>query len=238
MRNFDIFVAYAKLDEFGDRAKDCLSAFELQKAERFETPRRQQEYLAGRVLLRSLLERFTGRSRGSHQIVVADNGKPVCVEGPAISIAHSGDTVVCAVTGDGAIGIDIELPPCPRDAGKIADRFFAEEEAAWIAEDPDERFLVLWVIKEAWLKAMGSGISGGLDSLRCTILPPDIVACPRGDQTTNLSIYSCNGAFIGLATTVAPHQSVISYRWAQRANDLVGDSTWRRMAATRECTPG
>jgi phosphopantetheinyl transferase len=236
MRKFDIFVACAKLDEFGGRAKDCLSASELQRAARFETPRRQQEFLAGRVLLRSLLERFTGRGRGSHQIVVADNGKPICVEGPAISIAHSGDTVVCAVTGDGALGIDIELPPCPREAGKIAERFFAEEEAAWIAEGPDERFLMLWVIKEAWLKATGRGISGGLDSLHCSILPPDIAARHRANQTANLSVYLRNGAFIGLATTATLHESVISYRWAQRANILVGDSSWRRIAATRKST--
>ena len=188
--------------------------------------------------MRGLLERVTGSCRGSHRIVTADNGKPVCVEGPAISIAHSGDTIVCAVVGNGAIGIDIETPPRPRDARRIAERFFAEEEAAWVAEDPDERFLMLWVIKEAWLKATGSGISGGLDSLQCTVMPPDIAARARGNQTANLSIYKRKRAFIGLATTVTPHHSVISYRWAQRANDFVDDPTWRRVAATTKSASG
>ncbi len=195
-------------------------------------PRRRHEYLGARVLLRRLLERLTGRAGGSHQIVTVDSGKPVCVDGPAVSIAHAGDTIVCAATRDGAIGIDVELPPRPRDAEKIAERFFAEEEAAWIAEDPDERFLMLWAIKEAWLKATGSGITGGLDSLRCTIRPPDILARVRGDETAELSVYKRQSAFVGLATTVTPHESVIAYRWVSRANDLVEDSTLRRVAAT------
>ena len=232
-----IVVAHGKLGDLGGSAKDCLSSSELKRAERFRMARRRQEYLGGRVLLRCLLEKFTGRGRGSHEIVTIDNGKPVCVEGPAISIAHSDDEIVCATASDGAIGIDVELPPRPRDAEKIAERFFAEEEAAWIAEDPDERFLMLWVIKEAWLKATGSGITGGLDSLRCTVRPPDIEARVRGDQAANLSVYKRQSAFVGLATTVTPHESVSAYRWVPRTNGLVNDSTLRCVAATRNGAP-
>ena len=232
-----IIVAHAKIEDLEGSAKNCLSVSELRRAEGFRLPRRRQEFLGGRVLLRCLLERLTGRACSSHEIVTAANGKPVCVEGPAISIAHSDDTIVCATTGDGAIGIDVELPPGPRDAGKIAERFFAEEEAAWIAEDPDERFLMLWVIKEAWLKATGSGIPGGLDSLRCAVRPPDIEARVRGDQAARLSVYRRRNAFIGLATTVTSHESLTAYRWAPRADELVDDATLRRVAATPTRAP-
>ena len=232
MQTSRILVAHAKLDDFGESARDGLPESEVRHAGQFRMPRRQQEFIGGRVLLRTLLEQFTGRAPGSHQIVTTDNGKPLCVDGPAISIAHSDDTVVCAVAGDGEIGIDVELPTRPRDAVKIAGRFFTEEEAAWIIEDPDERFLTLWVIKEAWLKATGAGISGGLDSLQCTVIPPDIAARVPGDQAACLSIYRLERAFVGLATTSTPHESVIAYRWAPQANGLVDDSTLQLVAAT------
>ncbi len=232
MRKSDILVARAKLEDLGERSRDSLPESELRRAEQFKLPRRRREYFGGRILLRSLLERFTGRAGSSHQIVTSDNGKPLCVEGPAVSIAHSADTIVCAVSGEGAIGIDVELPPRPRDAEKIARRFFSEEEAAWIAKDPDERFLMLWVIKEAWLKATGSGIAGGLDSLQCTVVPPGITARVREDRAANLGIFKSQSAFIGLATTVAPHESVNAYRWVPRASNLVEDSTLRLVAAT------
>ena len=232
MQTPGIFVAHARLDDFGDNARDGLPESETKRAEQFRMPRRRQEYVGGRVLLRTLLEKFTGRARDSHKILTTDSGKPYCVDGPAVSIAHSDDTVVCAVAVDGEIGIDVELPTRPRDAAKIARRFFTEEEATWIVEDPDTRFLTLWVIKEAWLKATGAGIAGGLDSLQCTVTPPEIAARVPGEQTANLSIYRLHRAYVGLATTSISHESVITYRWASRANGLVNDSTLQLVAAT------
>ncbi len=35
---------------------------------------------------------------------------------------------------------------------------------------------MLWVLKEAYLKALGSGLAGGLSSLECRIEPPAVVA--------------------------------------------------------------
>ena len=230
MRRSEIFIAHAKLDDFAESARVDLPVSEVERAEQFRMPRRRQEFLGGRILLRRLLARVTGRS--SHEIVTADSGKPFCVDGPAISIAHSADTVVCAVTDDGETGIDVELPTRPRDAAKIARRFFTDEEAKWIAEDPDDRFLTLWVIKEAWLKATGDGIPGGLDSLQCTVTPPGILARVHGDVGANLSVYRLENAFVGLATTSTPHESVITYRWDPQANDLIDDSALRLIAAT------
>ncbi|MDJ0907180.1 MAG: 4'-phosphopantetheinyl transferase superfamily protein [Woeseiaceae bacterium] len=228
----EIFLACAKLDDFGEIATECLSASEWWQAGQFRLPRRQQEYVGGRFLLRSVLTKLTGSGRSSHEILTGANGKPFCAGGPAVSIAHSADTIVCAATADGEIGIDVELPPRPRDAARIAKRFFNAEEAEWIAEDPDERFLALWVIKEAWLKATGVGIPGGLDSIQCTVLPPDIAVRVRGSEAPRLGFYRRRQAFIGLATTMTPQESVLAFRWAPQANDLVDDPELQRVAAT------
>ena len=73
------------------------------------------------------------------------------------------------------MGVDVETGHA-RATQDIAERFFTPAEVRWLAEDSAPRFRLLWVLKEAYLKAVGVGITGGLDSLDCRIEPPLIVA--------------------------------------------------------------
>jgi len=228
----DILVAHALLGDLPVDPDSDLSVSELRRADQFKLASRREEFMAGRFLLRKLLEHHTGQDRASHEIITTEKGKPVCVGGPGISISHSEQHVFCALVGDGEIGIDVEVPPQPRDAGKIASRFFSEQEAAWVARDPDERFLMLWVIKEAWLKATGLGLSGGLDSLECAILPPKITARLTDNVPAYLSVFRQGATFVGLATTTAMHRSVKALRWSSRANRLVAGAKLQSVAST------
>ena len=70
------------------------------------------------------------------------------------------------------IGIDVEAldkrVPMP-----VARRYFSEREVAALhalaPEDQPRRFLRLWTLKEAYLKAVGEGLAGGLDSMTFTL---------------------------------------------------------------------
>ncbi len=88
---------------------------------------------------------------------VGRSGKPFA-EGLHFSLSHSGRFAVCAV-GDCEIGADIEAPR--ENILPLAKRFFTEEEYAKIAaaENPEEDFCALWVIKEACIKCSGAGLS-------------------------------------------------------------------------------
>jgi 4'-phosphopantetheinyl transferase len=176
--------------------------------------RRRAEYLAGRALLRYALERYTQRPAASFRIVVAAEGRPECVDGPKISLAHSGNVVVCAVTECDAVGVDVETRG-PRSAiGGIAERYFTPAEAEWVAVDPDARFRMLWVLKEAYLKALGVGLKGGLARLECRIEPPRIVAHASGGAVPQLALWRGPDCDIGVAALGARSLTVVAQRWA------------------------
>jgi phosphopantetheinyl transferase len=213
MARCPVIVAFTSLHELSATEIASLSRSELVRADEFKSSHRRQEYLCARALLRNILQHFTGEPASSHELTTDDKGKPVCTHGPAISIAHSGDFVVCAATDHGQIGVDIEVPGHRRDVSGIANRFYAADEVEWLAEQPEDRFYMLWVLKEAWLKAKGTGIAGGLSRLRCFVTPPDIEARISDDSTPALSLHAIEGALIGVATTSGLQGNLTIDRW-------------------------
>jgi 4'-phosphopantetheinyl transferase len=162
-------------------------------------PRRRAEYLAGRALLRFALERSTGRSARSLRVTVRPDGKPECAGGPAISVSHSGALVACATAPGGEIGIDVQQPVEGRSTDALARRHYRAAEIDWLRSAPDGAFYMLWALKEAYLKALGCGVFGGLDRLECRVVPPRIDA--RADVPAHLALYSAGDAFVGIAVT-------------------------------------
>ncbi len=195
-------------------------------------PRRRAECLAGRAVLRHALEQFTGRSGASHELCATPEGKPECVSGPAISLSHSGDIVVCAVAGGGSIGIDVETRRPRAPAMELAAQYFSRFETSWIEGDPDQRFQMLWVLKEAYLKALGVGLAGGLGSLECRIEPPSIEARVTGGAAApNLGLYSGRGCYVGVAWLGEPRHTIRVASWLPSgAVDTLGP--FDRIAAT------
>jgi len=78
------------------------------------------------------------------------------------SVSHSGDCMLLAVACDGRVGIDIERLRQGVRAENLARRFFSEREGEGffsLALDAREMaFFRTWVCKEAYLKAVGSGV--------------------------------------------------------------------------------
>ncbi|MGN6601369.1 MAG: 4'-phosphopantetheinyl transferase family protein [Ginsengibacter sp.] len=92
------------------------------------------------------------------------NRKPYIEHGPAFNISHSGDLVVVAFDQT-AVGIDIELIE-----NSISDEIFeylTAEEIAYInmASVTSKAFFHIWSRKEAYLKAIGDGIIGGISHI-------------------------------------------------------------------------
>jgi 4'-phosphopantetheinyl transferase len=83
----------------------------------------------------------------------------------SFSVSHSGSYAVIALAADGArVGVDVEeIRPRSRIDGLAARVLNDEEHAAWSTVG-DEReqlraFLAVWTAKEAYLKALGIGIT-------------------------------------------------------------------------------
>jgi len=161
------------------RARDSLSAEELERAERMVSTDLRRRFLARRSMARQLLARETGEDPAG---LVLERRCERCGEPHPASPLGGGDGGVwwSASSSDGLaavaiagcrVGLDIERQGERPLWERIARRFFSEDEHRAVAGSPS-RFLELWTLKEAYLKALGLGLPGGLRSLECTGLAP------------------------------------------------------------------
>jgi len=96
------------------------------------------------------------------------HGRPYLtgISGVDANWSHSGELLLVAFGHGIRIGVDIELLRPRVNALALASRFFAPSETAQLQALPEEvreqAFIHLWCAKEAVLKALGRGISYGL----------------------------------------------------------------------------
>jgi 4'-phosphopantetheinyl transferase len=116
---------------------------------------------------------------GALPLILGAHGKPTLTEdvarGLAFNLAHSGAWAVLAITRGARIGVDIERERPLVDAGRLARRILnAPETRSYRARDQRGReagLLAAWVRKEAVLKALGTGVSGGPRSIETGVDP-------------------------------------------------------------------
>ena len=102
-------------------------------------------------------------------------GKPYLRDYPFyFNLSHSGEYVFCVIS-DREVGVDIQQFG-PVDEGRIAGRFFTEEERLALADCTDSMeqrklFYQIWVRKEAYGKLTGEGIVATLGE---SMLPTDV----------------------------------------------------------------
>lgn len=160
-------LALACIDLASPAAEQLIAGFatgaDCKAAQRYRFAHRRRQLLAGRALLRRLLEQEVGWPRQVCEIAYDANGRPAVFArnrsyGIDASITHSRDRVACAITVYGALGIDVELRATERATNLIAAAFFNAREQQIIAKNGNAAFYRLWTLREAMLKALGEGI--------------------------------------------------------------------------------
>lgn len=127
--------------------------------------------LLGALLLQHAL-RLRDDGSAAAAIALTREGKPYLPDHPEVhfNISHAGRWVVCAVSPH-EVGIDVEQ--CRDNNLAIARRFFQpDEHAALLAQEPHRQqafFYRLWTAKEAYLKALGTGLQKDLASFTVNI---------------------------------------------------------------------
>jgi len=148
-----------------------LTEAERARAARFLMPGDRRRFAAARSLMRRLLQDIAGVPAGEWDFAIGDHGKPLICRPEqgrsiGINISHAEGMVACAAAPDSVIGVDLEwfgrvVEP------RIADRRFAAAEAAALRAVPADRrreaFLQIWTVKEAYVKALGGGLTIALD---------------------------------------------------------------------------
>jgi 4'-phosphopantetheinyl transferase len=150
-----------------------LDEHERQRSTAFHFEMDRRDFIAAHALLRSMLTCYGNLPVHSWSFLIDANGKPIinpklgCDE-LLFSLSHTRGLVAVAVASRGVIGIDVErMDPAKTDPG-VAEEYFAPTELQMLqGAPPTERtayFFRLWTLKEAYIKAIGTGLSASLKS--------------------------------------------------------------------------
>ena len=156
-----------RINEGASHLLALLSPAEKARRLRFRYAADQQRFMVGRALTRLAIASQLSCLPQEIGIVITTSGKPELDPNPAtltFSISHSGDLVVLALVAEGTVGVDVE-----RIAPEVAPDLMMPLvcsllESNGINSLPShkqqvERFLSLWTLKEAYLKATGVGLA-------------------------------------------------------------------------------
>jgi len=152
-----------------------LSDEELVRADRFLFERDRNLYTAAHALLHALLVPV-----GAPAARFRENkwGKPeIDAQGDMLrfNLTHTRGLVACAMTMVDDLGVDAESSDRRVDFVALARKFFAPSEAEYVSSlpqvDQGPAFLRLWTLKEAFIKAVGKGLSTALAKFSFTLEP-------------------------------------------------------------------
>ena len=171
------------------RLEWVLSPEERTHAARFRFDHLRGSFIVARATLRALLGAYLRVPPAAIRFRSGPRGKlaldPQC--GLQFNLSHSHGLASYAFTLGCEIGIDVERIRPLADCESVARRFFHAGEVADLLSLPDaERlraFFLCWTRKEAYIKAIGTGLATSLDRCRVTFLPsqPPAIAHMTGD---------------------------------------------------------
>ncbi len=161
-----------------------LDGAEQRRAGRFYRDRDRQQFILGRGGLRWLLGQYLQEPPAQLTFTYGPQGKPaLTVPSLAFNLAHSGDWLLFAVTRRATVGVDIEVSRDRPRLEALIQRCLTPQEQATLPPEPAmrlERFLAYWTLKEAYLKALGSGLHHPMAAVEITWGHP-----PRLSQPTD-----------------------------------------------------
>lgn len=165
-------------DDVFARCLSWLSRDEIARAERFYFEQHRRTFVLGRGVLRAILASYLRTEATELQFSYGPHGKPALSDASCplrFNASHSGDLAAYAFTAGCEIGVDVEEHRPMRDLERIARRFFSPEEAAEVLAlsevEKTAGFYNCWTRKEAYVKAVGGGLSIPLSSFRVSLCP-------------------------------------------------------------------
>ncbi|MDJ0846653.1 4'-phosphopantetheinyl transferase family protein [Crocosphaera sp.] len=198
-----------------------LNAAEKNKAQRFRFEKHQKRFTIARSSLKRILSLYLSITPQKVEFKYNDYGKPQLLEqinkiDLQFNVSHSENIAIYGITCHYLIGVDVEyIRPMP-EAESLAKRFFSQNEFEHISrlspEEKNREFFKLWTAKEAYLKAIGQGIGGGLEKVEiATDEPVRFVNLPETHQINyKLSYLNPHPNYLG-AIAVENNQQIYHY---------------------------
>lgn len=165
------------------RMQMLLSPAERAQAARFVFERDRRTFILSHGALRQILGWFCGVDPAALCFRDEARGKPYLVDAPAglqFNLSHCEGVCLVGVVRGPAIGVDVERLRALDDMDQLAKQCFSAAEQRELEALPEplryEAFFNAWTRKEAFIKALGDGLSYPLDRFDVTLAPG---AAPR-----------------------------------------------------------
>ena len=193
-----------------------LSDEERRRADRYDFDRDRRRFIVARARLRQLLALRLMTRPEAVELVYRAHGKPALAHGSndrdwRFSVSHCDEIAVYAFSQGREVGIDIEAIREVRDADAIVSQFFSRcEQEAYRALDPGAKrlgFFNCWTRKEAFLKALGHGLSHPLDCFDVSLAPGEpagilrVKNTPGCDSGWSLESFTPSPGFVAAVVT-------------------------------------
>lgn len=178
------------------RWEALLSEAERGRAQRFHFDRDRNRYIVSHGILRRLLGYYVGVAPDRIRFETETGGKPSlarehAASGLRFNLSHADGWALYGLTKGRRIGVDLERHRRPVDARAIAQRHFAAAEWEALRTLPEAElaraFFACWTRKEAYLKALGSGLGYPLGRFEVTTSPAAAPAIVRDDGDPDAS---------------------------------------------------
>lgn len=179
--------------------REGFSVYRRERLSGAKSDRARQQGIGAELLLLEALRREGRGLRLPPDIDKDPGGKPFLrFPGLYFSLAHSESLSVCAIA-DSPLGVDVQKRRKMNPA--LVRRFFSQSEQRFLldGEREDDAFSMIWSLKEAFLKADGSGLRRPLSSF-CVVpdaegeLPPGFWHEHKGDFHIALFLPGRSGA--------------------------------------------
>jgi len=155
-----------------------LDAAEQQRAAAFKFEVDRQHYQAAHNWLRQLLSRYADVPPAKWYFSDNTYGKPF-IANPSythlqFNLSHTQGLIACAIRRDHAVGVDVEGHKVMHDLAALANYSLAQRERDYVFANTDsyqqqQRFFTCWTLKEAYIKALGMGLSCPLQHFSITL---------------------------------------------------------------------
>jgi 4'-phosphopantetheinyl transferase len=209
--------------------EDTLEKKERDRANRFHFEQDRHHFIAARGILRVILGRYLNLGPKRLKFIYTPHGKPSILNETdygylKFNLSHSHGFALYAVTIGREVGIDIERVRANLSFEKIAKRFFSPLEfETLVSLPPSERiqgFFNCWTRKEAYIKAVGEGLSIPLDQFDVTLRPSDEakIISIKGDAAlaSNWSLHSLTPApgYVGALAVEGKNLRIKYWVWS------------------------
>lgn len=214
-----------------------LSEAERERAGQLRSDVQRRRYVTGRAALREVLAARLNVEPSAVKLAAGEHGKPFVIGGPAFNVGHSRELALIAVTDEApTVGVDVEWIRRDRPVESLIEGVLSPSERRGLANLSGDAlvdaFHWCWTAKEAYLKALGDGLTQRLDRFDVSVdlAGPVEVVADRGERPLDpcaLERLAVAGGYAAAVAVAAPACEPHITRWreplAAAADDAIGD---------------